>query len=167
LRQVGWTVEQHPFSVTELSSALLTPDNTSWSLAWALGGGPPAGQYAAIAVPIESGALTGADRLSFTARGAGPMRMSVQLRSHARGGARWRRSVHLSATPSDISVPLREMTPVDDPPTALDTAAIDSLLFVVDTVNTAPGSRGELSVSALRVEGADEPARQVRTVSNK
>lgn len=154
LPHAGWTLEQHPSSVTELSSVALGPDNATWTLGWTLGSGPPAGQYAAMAVPIAPGALKDADRISFTARGAGPMRMSVQLRSHARGGARWRRSVYLSATPAEISVPLREMTPVDEPPSALDVIAIDSLLFVVDTVNTAPGSRGELWVSALRVEGA-------------
>jgi hypothetical protein len=55
---------------------------------------------------------------------------------------------------------------VDDPPSTLDTAAIDSVLFVVDTVNTAPGSRGELWVSALRVEGATA-AGQVRTVNSR
>ena len=167
LPQADWRVEKHPSSVTELNATVLAPDNTGWSLTWALGGGPPAGQYAAIAVPIETGALTAADRLSFTARGAGPMRMSVQLRSHARGGARWRRSVYLSATATELSVPLRELTPVDAPASALDPAVIDSLLFVVDTVNTAPGSRGELWVSALRVEGVDPSARQVRTVNSR
>mgnify|MGYP006205831841 CR=1 FL=1 len=35
------------------------------------------------------------------------------------------------------------------------------------TVNAAPGSGGELTVSALRVEGAGSAARQVRTVSSR
>jgi hypothetical protein len=153
LPQAGWTVEKHPSSVTELSAAVLAADNTGWTLAWQLGAGTPSGQYAAMAVPIAPGELHGADRLTFSARDDGPTRVSVQLRSHARGGARWRRSVFLSATPSDISIPLREMTPVDEPPTALDLADIDSVLFVVDTVNTAPGSRGALWVSGLRAEG--------------
>ena len=166
LPQGGWTVEKAPSSVTELSDTTLAPDNTAWTLEWRLGDGAPAGQYAAIAVPVARGDLRDADRISFMARAAGPMRMSLQLRSHARGGARWRRSVFLSAAPTDVSIPLRELTPVDDPPGALDTAAIDSVLFVVDTVNTAPGSRGELWVSALRVEGATA-AGQVRTVNSR
>lgn len=164
LPQAGWVVEKHPSSTTALTSTVLAPDNTGWTLTWRLGGGPPAGQYAAMAVPLPAGALKGADRLSFTARGDGPARVSVQLRSHARGGARWRRSVYLSATPAAVAVPLGEMTPVDEPPSALDPAAIDSVLFVVDTVNTAPGSGGEIWVSALRAEGA---GRQVRTVSSR
>jgi hypothetical protein len=91
----------------------------------------------------------------------------VQLRSHAGGGARWRRSVYVPSRPIEVSLGLREFLPVDAPPTGLDAAAVDSLLFVIDTVNTAPGSGGELTVSALRVEGAEGAARQVRTVSSR
>lgn len=167
LPQEGWLVEKHHSSVTELSATVLAPGNTGWTLAWQLGGGPPSGQYAAIAVPIASGALAGADRVSFSARADRPMRVSVQLRSHTRGGARWRRSIYLPAAATEFSVPLREMLPVDVPPAPLDQAAIDSVLFVVDTVNTEPGSRGEVWVSALRIEGADQQARQVRTVSSR
>jgi hypothetical protein len=167
LPQSGWTVEQHPGSRTSLDAAVLGPENTAWTLEWTLGDGIPAGQYAAIAVPLPDGALAGADRLSFTARGAAPQRISVQLRSHARGGTRWRRSVYVAGEPAEISLALREFLPVDPSAAALDVAAVDSLLFVVDTINAAPGSRGELSVSALRVESADGPGRQVRTVSSR
>lgn len=75
--------------------------------------------------------------------------------------------MYLPAAATEFSVPLREMLPVDVPPAPLDQAAIDSVLFVVDTVNTEPGSRGEVWVSALRIEGADQQARQVRTVSSR
>jgi hypothetical protein len=167
LPQSGWTVEQHPGSTTSLHAAMLGPENTAWTLEWTLGDGIPAGQYAAIAVPLPDGALAGADRLSFTARGAAPQRISVQLRSHARGGTRWRRSVYVAGEPAEISLALREFLPVDASAAALAIAAVDSLLFVVDTINAAPGSRGELSVSALRVEGADASGRQVRTVSSR
>jgi hypothetical protein len=59
------------------------------------------------------------------------------------------------------------MTPVDDPAAALEPADIDSVLFVVDTVNTPPGGRGVLQVSGLRVEGAAEGVGQVRTVKSR
>lgn len=167
LPQSGWAVEQHPASRSSLASTVLAPGNTAWTLEWRLGEGQPAGQYAAMAVPLPLDALRDGDRLSFTARGASPMRVSVQLRSHARGGARWRRSVYVPAGPIEASLGLREFVPVDAPPAGLDAAAVDSLLFVIDTVNTAPGSGGELTVSALRVEGAEGAARQVRTVSSR
>jgi hypothetical protein len=167
LPQSGWTIEQHPASSASLAATVLAPGNTAWTLEWQLGKGKPAGQYAAMAVPLPPDALGAGDRLSFTARGASPMRVSVQLRSHAGGGARWRRSVYVPSRPIEVSLGLREFLPVDAPPTGLDAAAVDSLLFVIDTVNTAPGSGGELTVSALRVEGAEGAARQVRTVSSR
>lgn len=155
--QEGWRVEQHPASVTRLTSATLTPTNAAWTLAWRLGAGPPAGQYAAIAVPLPPKFLTRADRISFTARGAAPMRLSVQLRvpdGPERG--RWCRSVYLSPSPSPVSVPIREMTPVDAAPgVALARDRVDALLLVVDTVNTLPGTSGELWVSGVRVEGGE------------
>lgn len=138
-----------------------------WTLEWQLGQGEAAGQYAAAVVALPPGVLRGADWLSFTARGESPARISVQLRSHARGGARWRRSVYVPLAPSEISLALREFVAVDSPATALDLDVIDSLLFVVDTVNAAPGSRGELTLSALRAEGPAAGARQVRTVNSR
>ena len=159
-----WRVEQHPASVTRLVPTVLTPNNTAHTLSWQLGGGVPAGQYAAIAVPLPTDFFRGADRVSFTGRSAAPMRVSVQVRLSATG-ARWQRSVALSTSPSDVSVALRELTPVDaEPGTPLDLGGVDAILVVVDTVNTAPGSAGEVWISELRAEGMDD---QVRTVRSK
>ena len=149
----GWRVEQHPASVTQLASTVLTPTNTARTLTWQLGGGVPAGQYAAMAVTVPPGFLRRADRLSFTLRSGKPMRVSVQLRI-SDGGARWQRSIYASPSPTEHSVALREVTPVGAPPgTPLDLAKVDAILFVVDTVNTVPGSAGEVWVSELRAEG--------------
>lgn len=151
----GWRVEQHPASVTHLAPTVLTPTNTAWTLAWRLGGGSPAGQYAAMAVAVPPGFLLRADRLSFTIRSAAPMRVSVQVRI-SQSGARWQRSVYLSPSPTDHCVAVRDLTPVGAPPgTPLDLAKVDAILFVVDTVNTAPGSAGEVWVSEVRAEGVE------------
>ena len=150
---VPWVVEQHPASTVRLTPTILTPTNTAWTMTWTLGSGPAAGQYAAMAVPLPRGFLTGADRIAFTTRAAAPMRISVQVRSSATG-RRWQRSVYVSQKATPIVVALRELTPaVATDPAPLDVAGIDSLLVVVDTVNTAPGSAGETWVSELRVEG--------------
>jgi hypothetical protein len=152
--QERWAVEQHAASMARLTSAILTPTNTAWTLTYELGGGAPSGQYAAIAVPVAPDLLRDADRLSFTARSAGPMRVSVQVRIPEGTGQRWQRSVYLSPSASVISIPLRELTPVEAPPgTPLDRRRVDTILFVVDTVNSVPGSAGEFSISELRVEG--------------
>ena len=151
-----WRVEQHPASVTRLVPTVLTPTNTAQTLSWRLGGGAPAGQYAAIAVAVPKNFFRGADRLSFTSRSAAPMRISVQLRM-SESGARWQRSVAVSPSPREVSVAVRELTPIDAPPgTPLDLTAVDTILIVVDTVNTAPGSAGEVWISELRVEGMHE-----------
>lgn len=149
----GWRVEQHSASVTRLVPTVLTPTNTAYTLSWRLGDGAPAGQYAAIAIPVPKNFFRGADRVSFTARAAAPMRVSVQLRLSATG-ARWQRSVALSPSPREVSVAVRELTPIDaETGTPLDLNAVDSMLIVVDTVNTAPSSTGEVWVSEVRVEG--------------
>lgn len=149
----AWRVEQHPASATRLVPTVLTPTNTAHTLSWRLGDGTPAGQYAAIAVSLPKSFLRGADRVSFTGRSAAPMRVSVQLRLSATG-ARWHRSVYLSPNPTEVSVAVRELTPIDaEAGTPLDLDAVDAILIVVDTVNTAPGSAGEVWVSELRVEG--------------
>jgi len=151
---VPWVVEKHAASTVQLTPTILTPTNTAWTMTWTLGGGAPAGQYAAMAVPLPRGFLTGADRISFNARAAGPMRVSIQLRSSVTG-RRWLRSVYLSERAGPITVALREFTPaVASDPGPLDLAGADSLLVVIDTVNTAPGSAGETWVSEVRVEGA-------------
>jgi len=150
---VPWVVEQHPASTVRLTPTILTPTNTAWTMTWTLGGGVPAGQYAAMAATVPRGFLTGADRIAFNARAAAPMRVSIQARSSATG-RRWLRSVYVSESATPIEVALREMTPaVASEPAPLDVAGIDSLLVVVDTVNTAPGSTGETWISELRVEG--------------
>jgi hypothetical protein len=151
----GWRVEQHPASVTQLTPTILTPTNTAWTLTWRLGGGRPAGQYAAMAVPAPPGLLARADRLSFTMRSGAPMRVSVQLRLSA-SNARWHRSIYVSPSPAEYSVAVREMTPVDVPAgKPLDLTKVGDILLVVDTVNTAPGSAGEVWISELRVEGVE------------
>ena len=166
LPQAGWQVERHPGSVAALDSVVLTPESTAWTLRYQLAGGTPSGQYAAMAVPIPPGALEGADRIAFTARGGGAMRASVQLRVPEGSGLRWRRSVPLTAEPSEYSIPFRTMTPIEAPPgTPLDLGRVDTILFVVDTVNTPPGASGELWVSGLRTAGAARD--QVRAVSRR
>jgi hypothetical protein len=148
-----WQIEKHAASAATLTPAILTPSDTAWTFEWTLGEGRPAGQYAAVAVPVTPGFLRDADRVTFVGRAARPMRLSVQLRTSA-SGRRWQRSVYLSTGPAEQSVAFREMTPADPAHSApLDAAAVDAILFVVDTVNSAPGSSGHVWISHVRAEG--------------
>jgi len=82
------------------------------------------------------------------------MRLSVQLRlPGGKDGLRWRRSVFVDTTPRLITVRLRDLTPVGPTTTSQRpiVAPVHSVLFVVDTVNTAPGAAGTVWLSELAV----------------
>jgi len=87
----------------------------------------------------------------FTARADRPMRLSVQLRSPDGEGERWRRSVYLDSTPRTIDVAFNDFRPVgstSSPRPAL--AKIDSILFVIDTINNKIGSNGQIQIDDIR-----------------
>ncbi|MCM3880661.1 MAG: CehA/McbA family metallohydrolase [Vicinamibacterales bacterium] len=143
-----WHIEKDASSTANVVSG--SPEDPV-ELSYQLSGGAKAGQYAALVLSTGN-ALRGHARLAFQGQAARPMRISVQAR-HPSRGERWQRSVYLDGTPRDISIPFTEMTPVAPTPAAtFDPAAIDTVLFVVDTTNTAPGSAGSFVISELRVE---------------
>jgi hypothetical protein len=119
-----------------------------------LGAGAPAGQFIAAARNLGTGGVVGTRRISFRARADRPSRLSVQLRVAGQGdGRRWRRSVYVDNTLGEFSVPLEEMTPVEP---ALgphpDLGRVDTLLFVLDTVNLQPGSQRTIRLERVRLE---------------
>ena len=121
------------------------------SLRYALGGTVSDSPYVALVLPAAPG-LSGYDRLMFRARASVPMRLSVQLRApQGEQGQRWHRSIYLDRSAREIVIPFDEMTPRGEtaerrPPLAI----IRDLLFVVDTVNTRPGSSGQIWLDDIR-----------------
>lgn len=148
----GWRVEHDSASTGEL-------DHVGGGLrfAYALGGGRLQSQYAAAALPVESPG--GFDRVVLTARADRPMRVSIQVRlPGAGGGQRWRRSAYLDAESRQIVLPLASFTAADRPTSQQPIAsAVQGLLIVVDTVNTVPGAKGTLWISAIGL-GRTRPA---------
>jgi hypothetical protein len=120
-------------------------------LRFALSGVPSDNPYTAFVMPA-TGRMAMHDRLVFTARADRPMRMSVQLRAPTGGeGERWRRSVYLDQTPRTIQVFFDEFRPLGS--TGATTPAlsnVQSVLFVVDTVNTKIGSNGRIWVDDIK-----------------
>ena len=92
--------------------------------------------------------------IRFLIRGDAAQRISVQLRdSKATEDLRWVRSVYVDTEPREVSIRLQDMLPVAEsspwPPQAGEPVA---LMFVVDTLNTAPATSGVLWIDNIRLE---------------
>jgi hypothetical protein len=158
----GWTIEKDPSSTGQVQ---IEPDGQALRFAFALGGGRPAGQYAALSAAISG--TQGFDRVQFAGRASRPMRVSVQVRLlGGREGQRWRRSVYLDQTSRPVVLRLEDFQPVGATTTQRPIVArVQSLLIVVDTVNTPPGAQGTVWLSnvALGIGDASGGAPPVRS----
>lgn len=146
----GFATGQWQAEAGEGSTSVLTPgtlaDGTP-TLEWrfALAGGPRAQQYAALHFPVAQ-RLAGHDRLQFRVQSDRPHRLWVQVRAPGEGGGeRWGRSFYVDDTLRTVEFRFSDFrqlsgTPVDRP--SLD--RMDSVLFVIDTLNTLPGTTGVL-----------------------
>ena len=119
----------------------------AWS--FALSPGTPAGQFAAIQVPIIGG-LAAFDRVRFRVSSPKPLRAWVQLRAPVGNTERWGTTFYADAEERQIDVPLSAFMPIgvtssEQPP--LD--RVDSLLFVADTMNFLPGATGSMVLSEV------------------
>jgi len=137
-----WKVETSPRSQAAID-VVKTMDGTQLGLRYALGGSTTESAFASF-VMASGPTLPQFDRVTFIGYADRPLRVSVQLRVPGQGD-RWQRSVFLDDTPRAITVYFDEMraagpTRTERPP--LD--AVDSILFVVDTVNTPLGSNGRI-----------------------
>jgi hypothetical protein len=141
-----WHVEHGDGSTANFSQK---DSRSPVEFSYRLAGGARAGQFAALGISVGGG-LRNRTRLAFGTQAAQPMRISVQARRPG-SGERWQRSIYLDAEPRDVIVPFAEMTPVDTRAT-FDPMVADTILFVVDTTNTMPGSSGRFTISDLRVE---------------
>ncbi len=145
-----WTVEKSPASDGAIDT-VATLGGFELLLRFALSGVPSDNPYAAFVMPA-TGSMAMHDRLVFTARADRPMRMSVQLRAPAGGeGERWQRSVYLDQTPRTIQVFFDEFSPLgsaSSPTPAL--SNVQSILFVVDTLNAKIGSNGRIWIGDIK-----------------
>jgi hypothetical protein len=137
----GWTIEHDPTSegVSSVEQAVRRFD-------YRLGAGTPRGQFSALVFASDTD--EGVESVTLTARADVPMRVSVQVRLSQGRDTRWRHSVYVDETPRTVSLRLQDFEPADGPTTRRPIVTpIDSLLLVVDTVNTRPGSAGSLWLS--------------------
>ena len=135
----GWRVEHDLTSLAALDVASRV-GGKELRFRYGLAGGGPGNQVAALVFDAPNGAADHT-RLTFTGRAEQPMRVSVQLRASER--ERWQRSVYLNTTDQEHTIFFDDLMPVGGTETmkpALD--RLQSILFVVDTVNTLAGSSG-------------------------
>jgi hypothetical protein len=151
--EAGWHVETDPSSTAALKIGA-TASDTNLEVRFMLAATHVGDERAALVwgTPIGHAPVNVADfdRLTFSARSERPMRISVQLRTANVGGMmrRWQRSVYLDASEQPRTVDFRELRPSDgtaEPAAQLD--QISQILFVVDTVNTKPGTAGAFWIS--------------------
>jgi hypothetical protein len=139
-----WRIEKDATS----SATIHTPDDRL-VLSYQLGAGEPAGQYVALSAPAGADPI---ERIEFAASARAPMRISLQVRvAGGPDGQRWGRSIYVDETTQSISVRLSDLQPIDRR-TALRpvVARVQSVLVVIDTVNTRTGSAGELRLRNVR-----------------
>lgn len=156
----SWTIEREarsPAGVTIESATTVT-------MAYALAPGEHGNQFAALAHHMTG--LEAYDRLSFRVSADKPMRLSVQCRAvSGRSQSRWQRSVYVDQVPREVSVFLDDMRPIGDGWSwQPQLAKVGTLLMVVDTVNTKPGTAGWVKLENVRFESG---AAQVLTVSQR
>jgi hypothetical protein len=151
----GWVIEK-----SATSEGTVAAEQGAARFSFSLGRGIPAGQYAALVTTLDA-TLSGEgfDRVRFTVRADQPMRLSVQVRlPGGSAGQRWRHSVYADPTPRTVEVSLQDFQPADVTTSQRPVVAhVRSVLFVVDTINTSPSTRGTLWISdaALGVGNTD------------
>jgi hypothetical protein len=145
----GWRTEKSAASDAALD-VIGALGGTQLLLRFAISGTAGESPYVGFVMPATA-AIAMYDRLVFTARADRPMRLSVQLRSPGGEGERWRRSVYLDSIPRTVDVAFNDFRPIGSTSSSRpELAKVDSILFVVDTINNKVGSNGQIQVEDIR-----------------
>ena len=147
--EASWHAVNDPTSLSAVDVVPQLGGDHILRFRFGLSGGASANQYAALQVSAPTLIAT-TKRLSFDARAERPMRVSVQLQTEK---GRWQRSVYVDTFNQSHTIFFDEFTPVGDADTYRPPlASVRNILFVVDTVNTKPGTSGRLWIGAPRLE---------------
>ena len=154
-----WQVEhdQHSRAAVNATESI---DGSELALRYALSSEEQDSPFAAL-VQNDFDTLSHYDRIRFSVRGDRPHRVSVQLRasdSDHQELPRWQRSIYAGKEKREVVVRLKDMEPIGGSSSNLvDLNAVNTLLVVVDTVNTAPGSSGVIWLNDVQLEGSTPP----------
>jgi hypothetical protein len=149
LATAEWRAEASPDSTSVLRQGTLNDGTPALEWHYSLAPGERSNQFAAIRFPMERGRLTQFDRVQVRMAADGPKRIWTQLRSDE-PGHRWGRSFYLDSTIRGYDLPLAEFQGMGgDAATTPPLKDIDSVLLVVDTINSRPGSAGVIRILDL------------------
>lgn len=154
-----WQVEheQHSRAAVNATESI---DGSELALRYALSSEEQDSPFAAL-VQNDLDTLSNYDRIRFSVRGDRPHRVSVQLRASNADRQelpRWQRSIYAGKEKREVVVRFKDMEPVGRSSSNLfDLNAVNTLLVVVDTVNTAPGSSGVIWLNDVQLEGSTLP----------
>ena len=116
---------------------------------FALSGGIPSGQFAAVTIPV-SGGLANFDRVRFRVSAPAPMRVWVQLRAPVGNTDRWGRTFYVDTGSRIVDMPFASFAPIGVTSSAqAPVDRVDFVMFVVDTLNTLPGKSGSMTISEV------------------
>jgi hypothetical protein len=146
----AWTPEVSEGSLSRIASGRWPNGEPTTDWHFSLKGGSVDSQYAAARFPVDPD-LAAFDRLHLRGRADRPMRVWIQLRAPSSGaGERWGQTIYLDDSIRAVDVFLDDLvslgeTSLDAPPLV----RVDSLLLVVDTLNTRPGTEGHVELAEL------------------
>ena len=143
----AWTVEH---SAESQGATVVSNETGSVQFTFTLGKDPALSPYAAAVRRVDA---SGASAIEVRIRADRPMRVSVQVRSPTGGkeGKRWRKSVYATSEERLVRLSLADFRPVPPVTTGPELSTVDSLLFVVDLVNSDPGAVGEFTLTDVRL----------------
>jgi hypothetical protein len=145
----GWRLEHDPNSVGAVETAQngAAPE---LRFRFGLAGGAAVGQFTAIAYDLPAG-IGVFDRVGLAIRADRAMRLSLQVRDTT--ADRWQRSVYVDVGEQERTVRFDDLKPVGVTHAAVPAPdAIRSLMLVVDTTNTKPGTSGRIWIRQLALQ---------------
>jgi len=147
----SWQPEACDQCRSAAGQAALADGTAALDWQWALADAPRRDQYAALRWTAQGG-LARHDRLQLRAMSDKPARMWIQLRAPVGGaaGERWAFSVYVGPSLETNEVrfaDFRPLGPVSSAAPALD--RVDSVLLVIDTLHTPPGTSGRLLIPEI------------------
>lgn len=147
----AWRTEHDALSAGAVELATSVTANET-RFRFALAGGVAVGQFSALVYDVPPNGFV-ADRVTFTTRAERPMRISVQLRGGEGVEDRWQRSVYLDTFEQEHTVYFDDCLPVGVTHTVkAPPRSVRSLMFVVDTTSSKPGTSGRLWIKKAALQ---------------